>query len=117
VIHTHIDDGVDFLKTDLPQCDYIISNPPYSKKTEVFARLMEFGKPFAMLCNFQGMFDNKKRFEIFKDKGTQLMVLYPRVGFYNDEVAISKRVPFQSAYVCKDILKESLVFEFCKGGS
>ena len=62
MIHTHIDDGVDFLKTDPPQCDYIISNPPYSKKTEVFDRLMEIEKPFAMLCNFQGMFDNKKRF-------------------------------------------------------
>lgn len=29
VIHTHIADGQDFFETDIPACDYIISNPPF----------------------------------------------------------------------------------------
>lgn len=36
----------------VPDCDYIISNPPYSLKGEVLKQLYEIGKPFAMLVNF-----------------------------------------------------------------
>lgn len=32
VINTHLDMGIDFFKCDIPECDYIISNPPYSLK-------------------------------------------------------------------------------------
>lgn len=39
VIHTHIMDGQDFFETKTPECDYIVSNPPYSQKKEVFERL------------------------------------------------------------------------------
>ena len=64
VISSHIKTGQDFFKVDVPECDYIISNPPYSLKGDVFKRLYEIGKPFAMLINFQGIFDHKDRFEM-----------------------------------------------------
>ena len=32
VIYGHISTGQDFFNVDVPKCDYIISNPPYSKK-------------------------------------------------------------------------------------
>ena len=32
VIYGHIETGQDFFKVDIPKCDYIISNPPYSLK-------------------------------------------------------------------------------------
>ena len=28
VVHGHIEDGQDFFNTEVPDCDYIISNPP-----------------------------------------------------------------------------------------
>lgn len=39
VIATHIQNGDDFFQIDVPRCDYIISNPPYSMKSKVFNRL------------------------------------------------------------------------------
>lgn len=49
VIATHIANGQDFFAIDPPKCDYIISNPPYSLKGEVFERLFQLNIPFAML--------------------------------------------------------------------
>ena len=49
VINTHLENGQDFFKIDAPNCDYIISNPPYSLKTEVFERLFEIVKTFAII--------------------------------------------------------------------
>ena len=52
VIYGHIETGQDFFEVEVPKCDYIISNPPYSLKGDIFKRLYEIGKPFAMLINF-----------------------------------------------------------------
>lgn len=48
VIYSHIDLGQDFFKMnfDLSSVDYIISNPPYSKKTEVLEHLYKLNRPF-----------------------------------------------------------------------
>src|SRR5690606_1610001 len=54
VIYTHIANGEDFFEIDVPECDYIISNPPYSRKGDVLQRLFEIGKPFAMLVGVVG---------------------------------------------------------------
>ena len=35
VLHSHISEGVDFFTLDKPDVDYIISNPPYSKRMEI----------------------------------------------------------------------------------
>ena len=48
-----------FLKKE--ECDYIISNPPYSLKNEVFERLFVLGKPFAMLVGVVGVFESQTR--------------------------------------------------------
>lgn len=53
VINTHIDTGIDFFNCDIPKCDYIISNPPYSCKGDVLDRLFQLGKPFAMLLGYE----------------------------------------------------------------
>lgn len=54
VIYGHIETGQDFFEIDVPECDYIISNPPYSLKGAIFKRLYDTKIPFAMLINFQG---------------------------------------------------------------
>jgi hypothetical protein len=114
VIHTHISDGNDFFFIDPPKCDYIISNPPYSLKGKIFERLFDIGIPFAMLINFYGIFDNKQRFELFKDKDISIIFLYPRVGYFSRELPESKSVPFQSAYLCSGFSDKQIIFEYLK---
>lgn len=58
VIYSHISEGRDFFKMKPPKCDYIISNPPYSIKTEVLQRLFKLNIPFAMLVGVVGLFES-----------------------------------------------------------
>ena len=112
VIYGHIETGQDFFKVDIPKCDYIISNPPYSLRGEVFKRLIEVGKPYAMLINCQGIFDNKNRFEMFKNNRTEMLWLSPRVNYIKLYDCKASGVPFQSGYLCSGIFKEQLNFEY-----
>ena len=112
VIYGHIETGQDFFKVEVPECDYIISNPPYSLKGEVFKRLYDIGKPFAMLINFQGIFDHKDRFEMFKNNRTEMLWLSPRVNYIKQGDYKASGVPFQSGYLCSSIFKEQLNFEY-----
>ena len=112
VIYGHIETGQDFFKVEVPECDYIISNPPNSLKGEVFKRLYDIGKPFAMLINFQGIFDHKNRFEMFKNNRTEMLWLSPRVNYIKQGDYKASGVPFQSGYLCSSIFKEQLNFEY-----
>ena len=112
VIYGHIETGQDFFEVDVPECDYIISNPPYSLKSEVFKRLFEIGKPFAMLINFQGIFDHKERFELFSNNRTEMLWLSPRVDYIKPFTINKTSVPFQSGYLCSNIFTNQLNFEY-----
>jgi hypothetical protein len=64
VINSHIFEGNDFFDVNIDKArkfDYIISNPPYSLKFEVFQKLFEIDKPFAMLVGVVGLFESKKK--------------------------------------------------------
>ena len=39
------------------------------------------GKPFAMLINFQGIFDSRERFRLFKENRVEMLWLSPRVNY------------------------------------
>lgn len=113
VIASHIDTGIDFFTCSVPECDYIISNPPYSQKTEVLERLFKIGKPFAMLLGVVGLFESQKRFNLFKYNEFEIMYLNRRVAYfrnYSDQKP-SIHPPFSSVYVCHYVLPESIVFE------
>lgn len=112
VIYTHIFNGEDFFTQPIPKCDYIISNPPYSLKGEVFEKLYEIGNPFAMLINFQGIFDHKKRFQLFKEHRVEMLWLSPRVNYIKENNSSPSGVPFQSGYLCNGILHNQLEFEY-----
>jgi hypothetical protein len=112
VINTHIDKGEDFFDMDI-ECDYIISNPPYSKKLEVLERLFELDIPFAMLVGVVGLFDSEKKANLFKDRHFEVMYLTPRVAYfkdYNNPTPISG-IPYQSVYLCSGMLPKQIVFE------
>ena len=119
VRNTHLFNGQDFFEdTDyiletIDKCDYIISNPPYSIKTEVFERLFKIGKPFAMLVGVVGLFESQKRFEMFRDNIFEVMYMNRRVSYFKDynDVKPSLNPPFSSVYLTSNILPEKIVFE------
>lgn len=112
VIYGHIRTGQDFFSSDVPDCDYIVSNPPYSRKDMVLKRLYEIGKPFAMLINFQGIFDQQKRFQMFKENRVEMLWLSPRVNYIAENGQLLKGAPFQSGYLCSGICENQLEFEY-----
>lgn len=112
VVYGHIHTGQDFFQVAVPECDYIVSNPPYSLKNEVIKRLYEIGKPFAMLINFQGIFDSRERFQMFQEKRVEMLWLNPRVNYVTEDRKSFHGVPFQSGYLCSGVCKCQLEFEY-----
>jgi hypothetical protein len=113
VVFTHIENGSDFFECDIPKCDYIISNPPYSKKGEVLQRLFDIKKPFAMLIGVVGLFESQKRFDMFKNNNFEVLYLNRRVAYFKDyaEQKPSLNPPFSSVYLCSQMLPKQIVFE------
>ena len=113
VIFTHIVNGEDFFEIDVPDCDYIISNPPYSLKREVLERLFEIGKPFAMLLGVVGLFESQARFEMFRDNDFEVLYMNRRVDYFKDygEIKPSKNPPFSSVYITHNMLPKQIVFK------
>ena len=103
----------DFFKIKPPQCDYIISNPPYSLKGKVFEKLFEIGKPFAMLVGVVGLFESEHRFNLFANNKFEIMYFNKRISYFKnyEDQKPSLNPPFSSVYVCKDILPKQIVFE------
>ncbi len=111
---SHIMNGFDFFIENPPEkTDYIISNPPYSLKGEVFERLFSLQIPFAMLVGVVGLFESQKRFNLFRNNNFEIMYLNKRVAYFKDysEQKPSLNPPFSSVYICSNILPQKIVFE------
>ena len=65
VVATDIEYGQDFLTEPLHDCDWIITNPPFSVSDKFIERCAEHGKPFALLLKSQ-YWHAKKRYELFE---------------------------------------------------
>lgn len=118
VATSHIQDGNggDFFNlgyTDVLSVDYIISNPPYSLKFEVFEKLFELGKPFAMLVGVVGLFESQKRFNLFKHNDFEIMYFNKRISYFKsyEDQKPSLNPPFSSVYICHKTLPKQVVFE------
>ena len=116
VINTHIENNQNFFEIDVPDCNYIISNPPYSLKTEVLQRLFEIGKPFTMLVGVVGLFESQRRFDMFKNNDFEIMYFNRRVSYFKDynDPKPSLNPPFSSVYICHNVLPKQIVFEEIK---
>lgn len=116
VKYTHIANGEDFFTHEIPECDYIISNPPYSLKGEVLSRLFMIGKPFAVLLGVAGIFESQKRFDMFKENQFEIMYMNRRVAYFKnyDDQKPSLNPPFSSVYICSKMLPKQIVFEEIK---
>ena len=113
VINSHINYGINFLNTEVPSCDYIISNPPYSLKAEVFERLFQIDKPFAMLVGIVGLFESQKRFEMFANNDFEIMYMNKRVSYFRsyEDRKPDLNPPFSSVYLCSKMLPNRIIFE------
>lgn len=112
VVHSHINSNENFFTTE-KKCDYIISNPPYSLKTEVFERLFSLGIPFAMLVGVVGIFESQKRFKTFKENNFEIMYFNKRIAYFKnyDDQKPSLNPPFSSVYITHKILPKQIIFE------
>lgn len=115
VIATNIDEGKNFFfyKPE-ERYDCIISNPPFSCKDAILARLAEIGKPYAILLPLPSL-QGQKRFDNLV--GAQALVFDKRIDFYTDpaHTCVAKGISFATIYVCKNFLPKDLIFERLEG--
>lgn len=75
-------DGVDFLLADAPECDWIITNPPFKLAEQFIIRCIEHGKPFAMLLKSQYWHSAKRRALFERHRPTAVLPLTWRPDFH-----------------------------------
>ena len=111
VVRSSLKEGQDFFNYEPPNCyDVIISNPPFSIKDKVLARLYEINRPFVMLLPVTSL-QAKGRFKLFR-KGLEMLVFDGRIDYHtrgNFERSISG-IHYGSAYFCRGVLPQKLVF-------
>lgn len=107
LIRTSLAEGLDFYYYEPSDWDIIISNPPFSKRTKLFKRLLSFNKPFIILQGTQ-MFNNQSviNFLCGHDGKTSFLLPQSRMMFmtYNkktDTVEANKSgIAFYSFWLC-----------------
>lgn len=110
VTYSHIATGTDFFDIDnLTDYDAIVSNPPFSKRQAILERLFESKVPFAMILNFNGLFDSKSRWALFRDNKFELLVPCGRMHFFNKDCE-GNSPNFQSVYVCQGLGQNQIEF-------
>ena len=80
VIGTDILTGKDFLRWQPEKFDCIITNPPFSLKQEFLERCYELKKPFALLLPLT-TFETRKRQDLFKEYGVEIIFFDKRINF------------------------------------
>lgn len=110
VTYSHIETGTDFFDiNNLDEYDAVISNPPFSKRQAILERLFKADIPFALILNFNGLFDSTERWKLFRDNKFELLIPRGRMHFFN-ETCDGNSPNFQSVYVCHGILDKQIEF-------
>jgi predicted methyltransferase len=89
--------------------DMIITNPPYSLKDKFIERCYELKKPFCLLLPITAI-EGRKRGEMYRKHGIQLLIFDRRIEFINNK----KGNWFNSSWFCWKVLPESLIFKELK---
>ncbi len=106
VVYSHIDNGQDFFKYEPEHWDAILDNPPFTNKKEIFQRLLDFGKPFAVIMTLTWLNDSAPM-KLFKNKELQLLMFDERMTFKNQ--SFGKQINFSSAYYCWNFLPKQII--------
>lgn len=111
VVYGHISEGQDFFSYDvLPSSvEVVVSNPPFSKRDEIFRKLYDWNIPFALIMNMNGLFDSKKRYDLFSHNKFELLIPKGRMKFFTSE-GMKNSPNFQSIYVCSKMLDNQIEF-------
>ena len=105
VIYSHIWLGQDFFNYEPNEpYDYIISNPPFTKKLEVLDRLYKLNKPFAMILGLP-ILNYQEVGEFFLEKELQLLIVDKKVSFDGNTAS------FNNSYFCYKFLPRDIIFE------
>lgn len=105
VIFSHIWYGQDFFEYEPTEhYDYIISNPPFTKKLAVLDRLYKLGKPFAMIMGLP-ILNYQEVGEFFLGKELQLLIVDKKVSFDGNTAS------FNNSYFCNGVLPYDIMFE------
>jgi len=109
------DNFLDRQEVYLNKFDIIITNPPYSKKEEFLKTAYKIGRPFAFLLPLTAL-EGKKRGELFRQYGIQLIIPDRRINFITPNRGKSSW--FATAWFCwKFNLPKDLMFvELNKSG-
>jgi hypothetical protein len=104
VIYSHIWLGQDFFEYEPDvKYDYIISNPPFTKKLEVLERLYKLNKPFAMILGLP-ILNYQEIGNFFLDKDLQLLIVDKKVSFDGNTAS------FNNSYFCYKMLPKDIMF-------
>ena len=105
VIFSHIWEGQDFFEYEPEDYDMIISNPPFSRKLDVLARLYELNKPFAVILGLP-ILNYQIIGKFFESKGSdlQLLIFDKKVSFNGNTAS------FNNSYFCRNFLPKDLIF-------
>lgn len=111
VTYGHIITGQDFFEYKLPPegVDCVVSNPPFSKRQQIFEKLFSWGIPFALIANSNGLFDARSRWKLFRDNKFELLIPQGRMRF-SDDAGLKNNPNFQSIYVCSKFLDKQIEF-------
>lgn len=109
MVYGHIDTGQDFFDYTEPQGEIVVSNPPFSKREVILEQLYKWDLPFALVMNFNGLFDSRKRVRMFRDNDVQILVPFGRMKFIHEGELLNSPNS-QSVYVCHKVLYKQIVF-------
>lgn len=105
VVFSHIDSGKDYYIYEPESWDIIISNPPFTRKRQIFERALSFNKPFALLMTNTWLNDSAPK-KLFKDKDLQLLMFDKRIDFDGQ-----KKITFSSSYYCYNFLPKQIIMD------
>ena len=100
VVRSHLNDDKDFFFFFSEQFDLIVSNPPFSRKLEVFEHIIfDLKKPFVLLMNMMAI--------NYQEIGNLFQFVNPKIQFIIPDKKVSfdgNTSSFCSGYVCYDFI-------------
>lgn len=113
VVHSHIDDGKDFLTYEPEQWDCILSNPPYTNKRVYWERCLDLKKPFALLLPLNILSDsviNVTMREREREREFQLLIPQKRMRFFNKTTGqVGNQPTFKASYFGVNFFVENII--------
>lgn len=105
VIFSHIDYGQDFFNyKPKEKYDYIVSNPPFSRKLDILKKLYAEKERFALLLNLECL-NYQEIGNFFVGKHLELLIVDKKVSFDGNTAS------FNTNYFCNGVLPSQLIFE------